>query len=386
MCLHSWEHPGITQGYFAPTYPQIRDIFYPTIEEVAHTLGLRVDIKVSDKEVHFYSGRQYRHTTICRSMDKPQNIVGFKIGHALVDELDVMEADKARHSWRKIIARMRYNNPDLKNGIDVTTTPEGFKFTHEMFKVALAEKPELAKTYGIIQASTLDNAQNLPDDYIQSLYDAYPAELISAYINGQFVNLTSGTVYKSYDRTVNRSTETIQPKDALYIGMDFNVTKMAATVYVKRGEVWHAVAEIVDGYDTPDMSRIIKERWQDNGHRIVIYPDASGQNRTTKGASQSDISILSGAGFEVRAKPTNPAVKDRINAANRAFERCMVMVNDKECPVTARCLEQQAYDKNGEPDKSAGNDHQNDATTYPLAYEMPIHKPMFDSSVISFSY
>jgi hypothetical protein len=31
-----WEHPKINQGYFAPTYPQIRDI-YPTIEEVAST-------------------------------------------------------------------------------------------------------------------------------------------------------------------------------------------------------------------------------------------------------------------------------------------------------------------------------------------------------------
>jgi hypothetical protein len=32
--------------------------------------------------------------------------------------------------------------------------------------------------------------------------------------------------------------------------------------------------------------------------------------------------------------------------------------------------------KNGEPDKKSGNDHQNDATTYPIAYEMPIVKPV----------
>ncbi len=34
ICKGIWEHPGINQGYFAPTYPQIRDIFYPTVEEV----------------------------------------------------------------------------------------------------------------------------------------------------------------------------------------------------------------------------------------------------------------------------------------------------------------------------------------------------------------
>ena len=84
MGQHVWEHPLINQGYFAPTYPHIRDIFFPTIEEAVFDLGLSVDIKEGNKEVHFYSGRQYRGTTICRSMDKPQNIVGFKIGHAMI--------------------------------------------------------------------------------------------------------------------------------------------------------------------------------------------------------------------------------------------------------------------------------------------------------------
>ncbi|HDY6651360.1 TPA: terminase family protein [Escherichia coli] len=85
ICKGIWEHPGINQGYFAPTYPQIRDIFYPTVEEVAADWGLNVKINEGNKEVHFYYGRQYRGTTICRSMEKPQTIVGFKIGNALVE-------------------------------------------------------------------------------------------------------------------------------------------------------------------------------------------------------------------------------------------------------------------------------------------------------------
>ena len=179
-CVSYWKHPGINQGYFAPTYPQIRDIFYPTIEEVAHTMGLRVDIKGSNKEVHFYNGRKYRGTTICRSMERPSAIIGFKIGHALVDELDVMEQPKAELAWRKIIARMRYKVDGLKNGIDVTTTPEGFRETHNLFITAPQENENLKVNYGIIQASTYDNEKNLPDDYIPSLFETYPAELISA--------------------------------------------------------------------------------------------------------------------------------------------------------------------------------------------------------------
>lgn len=385
QCKHYWEHPGINQGYFAPTYPQIRDIFYPTIEEVAFAMGLRVEVREANKEVHFYSGATYRGTTICRSMERPETIVGFKIGNALVDELDVMKADKAQSAWRKIIARMRYNVDGLRNGIDVTTTPEGFKFTHQMFVVACNEKPQLAERYGMIQASTYDNAKNLPEDYIPSLIDTYPDELIDAYLKGKFVNLTSGTVYRNYERVRCRSNETIREGEPLFIGMDFNVGKMAATVYVQRPNGWHAVAELKDIFDTPDMARIIAERWKSAGHKIVVYPDASGKSRKSVDASKSDIAILEQAGFDVRAKSTNPAVKDRVLAMNTAFAKGKLWVNDRLCPTTARCLEQQAYDDNGEPDKSTGADHQNDASGYPISYEMPVHRPVV-SMPVRFSY
>lgn len=198
ICKGMWEHPKINQGYFAPTYPQIRDIFYPTIEEVAFDWGLSVIINEGNKEVHFYEGRRYRGTTICRSMEKPGSIVGFKIGNAMVDELDVMAAAKAQQAWRKIIARMRYKVDGLRNGIDVTTTPEGFKFVYQQFVKAVREKPELSALYGLIQASTFDNAKNLPPDYISSLLSSYPDELIQAYLRGKFTNLNSGTIYHTF--------------------------------------------------------------------------------------------------------------------------------------------------------------------------------------------
>ncbi|MFH4246923.1 terminase family protein, partial [Acinetobacter baumannii] len=119
LCNKAWEFPKVPLGYFAPTYPQIRDIFFPTIEEVAFDWGLKTKVYETNKEVDIYYGRQYRTTIICRSMEKPATIVGFKIGHALIDELDVMAKVKAQQAWRKIIARMRYKQAGLLNGIDV---------------------------------------------------------------------------------------------------------------------------------------------------------------------------------------------------------------------------------------------------------------------------
>jgi hypothetical protein len=166
QCQHAWEHPRINAGYFAPTYPQIRDIFYPTIEEVAFDWGLTAKVAESNREVHLFNGRSYRNTIKCRSMEKPGEIVGFKIGHAQIDELDLLKKEKARIAWRKIIARMRYKVDGLRNGVDVTTTPEGFKFVYEQFVKAVREKPELAALYRVVHASTYENEANLPDDYI----------------------------------------------------------------------------------------------------------------------------------------------------------------------------------------------------------------------------
>jgi hypothetical protein len=378
LCQHAWEWPKVNAGYFAPTYAQIRDIFYPTIEEVAEQWGLTTDIHESNKEVHLYSGGRYRCTILCRSMEKPGEIVGFKIGKALIDELDVMKADKAAVAWRKIIARMRYNTPGLLNGIDVTTTPEGFKFVYQQFVKAVRDRPELAKLYGLIQASTYDNAKNLPADYIPSLRQSYPPQLIEAYIRGRFVNLASGSVYPDFDRRLNHTDAVMAEGEALHVGMDFNVMNMTAGICVIREGLPLQVGELTGVRDTPEMAKILRERFKDKWHPVRIYPDASGQNTSSKNASESDLSILKQAGFVIEVNPSNPAVRDRVNAVNAMIlndsgER-RFKINTDLCPVTTEALEQQAWDKNGEPDKSTGHDHPNDAIGYFLVKRWPIVK------------
>lgn len=364
---------------YEPTYDLVRLILAPRMEEKLQEWGIRYKYNKSDNIIYTSNGQM--GDFVLRTLDNPSRIVGYESFRAKVDELDTLKTEHAKEAWNKIIARNRQipdtyiaTSPKPVNTVSVFTTPEGFRFVHDRWVVN--KKPG----YEMIQASTLSNPF-LPEDYVQSLRDTYPGQLIEAYIDGEFVNLTSGTVYYAYKRQRNSSRETIQPGETLYIGQDFNVGKMASTVYVQRGHVWHAVAELKEMFDTPDVIRAIQERWQSKGHHIVIYPDASGKNRKSNNASTSDIAQLQQAKFEVRAKPSNPAVKDRVSAMNKALESCMVMVNEQACPDTARCLEQQAYDKNGEPDKGGGHDHMCDAATYPISYEMPVVKPVISIPV-----
>lgn len=377
QCEHFWEHPRANLGYFAPTYSQIRDIYYPTFEEVAYTYGMRAKVNQANHEIHVHRGRWYHGTIICRSMEKPETIIGFKIARGLMDELDVMKLPKAQTAWRKSIARLRLKF-DGQNGLDVTTTPEGFKFVYQQWVKAVRDKPELASMYGMVQASTYDNELNLPDDYIPSLLASYPPQLISAYLRGQFVNLVSGNVYPNFDRRLNHTPERIDEREALHIGMDFNVLNMTAVVSVIRNDEPRTLEELTQVRDTPTMAKMLQERYKAKGHPVTIYPDASGQNTSSKNASESDLSILKQAGFTINVNSTNPAVKDRVNAVdamtlNAAGERRW-KVNTDQCPVLTEALEQQAWDKNGEPDKSTGHDHPNDAVGYFLVKRWPIVK------------
>jgi hypothetical protein len=119
------------------------------------------------------------------------------------------------------------------------------------------------------------------------------------------------------------------------------------------------------------MIEHIQMRYPDK--KIIVYPDASGNNRKSNAADETDIKLLRKAGFRIKAKDANPRVKTRINSVNAMFcnskgER-RVFVNKDKCPVTHDELEQQVYNDKGEPDKTGGKDHGNDAFGYFIVYE-----------------
>lgn len=383
ILIHIAKFPKNIWGFWGPSYPSIRDVFYPTFEEAADLMGFRVKINKSDKEIHVYRGGIYYGCVICRSMSDPSSIVGYKVAGGICDEIDTMKREKAQDAWRKVNARLRLNVKGLDfNWLGVTTTPEGFGFVYDHF----AKNPK--SRYSMVQASTYENKRHLPDDYIENLLETYPENLIDAYIEGKFVNLTTGTVYKQFSRAHNHSDEEIQTGEALYIGMDFNVGRMCAVTHVQRKGKPHAVDEFINCYDTPEIIRLIKQRyWRETSEGefdklcdIYIYPDSTGKNRKSVGASETDITLLRQAGFTVKAKTKNPPVKDRVNSMNAAFCNSRgvrtYFVNTRKCPHYTEKLEQQPYNDRGEPEKD-GTEDVNDAGGYYISYEYAILKPLW---------
>jgi hypothetical protein len=356
--------PNQDVAYYLPTYGLVEDIAYRRFPALFEKLGLSFKLNKQQARMSTDIG-----DIIFRTMDNPARIVGYEVAHSILDELDTLPTDKARNVWNKVIARNRQKAYTVSgivvpNSVAVATTPEGFRFVYDRWQ----RNPVAG--YELIKARTQDNADNLPDGYIDNLRNSYPSNLLSAYLDGEFVNLTAGSVYPDFDRILNATSEVVRDNEPLHIGLDFNVAKMAAVIHVLRNDEPHAVAELTGIFDTPAMIQVIKSKYPN--HQVLIYPDASGNSRKSNNASESDIALLRQAKFNVLVNPANPAVKDRVLAMNKLIGERKYKVNPDTCPLLVESLEKQSYDKNGEPDKSSGFDHEIDATGYCIAYRYPI--------------
>jgi phage terminase large subunit len=346
----------------------VKDIAIPKFSEMLTMLSIPFTLNKSDKEFSTKFGR-----IILRTMDNPELIVGYEVGYSLIDELDVLPTTKAKDLFVKILAR---NRKILKNGInqtDFVCTPEGYKFLYNFF---VKEKTEDRR---LITASTRANPF-LSKEYIQGLEDSYTPAQLDAYIDGQFRNIQSGTVFHHFNRSKNNSNRIINQNDTLHVGMDFNITNMSAVIHIFENGILTAVDEVTDAYDTNEMCVKLKRKYPQN--KIVVYPDASGSARKTSSQS-TDHQIIKNAGFVLKVEKTNPSVDSRISIANISFrdnnDKVKYFVNSNNCPRYTEALEQLAY-KNDSPDKSSGHDHICDAGTY-CAYDFFKQKINYSTTI-----
>jgi hypothetical protein len=369
LIMKKLAYPQFNVGYFAPTYDLISLIAWPKFEERLDAMKIRHKLNKSDKELKIKTGG----SVIFRTIDNPNRIVGFEISDGGIDEFDILEEKKAGNAWRKCLARCRKKKPDgQKNTLAIATTPEGFRYVYQVW----GKNPKPG--YKLYRAPTSSNPY-LPEGYVDSLRAIYPANLLEAYLEGLFVNLTSGAVYPEFDRSANHGDAFDVPGEPLHVGIDFNVYNCTAIICVIRFDAPIVVGELTGVRDTPTLARMLQERYPDR--HISVYPDASGQGHKTVNASLSDLQILTDHGFAVCANPTNPAVRDRVNSVNamvhNGYGVRSLIVNTQLAPELTECLEQQVYDKNGEPDKTSGKDHCPDALGYFLTYRWPVVRDQF---------
>jgi hypothetical protein len=339
----------------------IRDIFIPEMKSALEEWNIEYKFNASNS-IFILNINGVQTKILCMSMENVERLVGINAAWIISDEFDTTKADISYKAFNKLLGRLRAGN--VRQFV-IVTTPEGFSSAYRIFvKEASPEKR-------LIKAKTTDN-KYLPLDFIETLKSQYPPNLLDAYLNGEFVNLNSGTIYSYFNRETHHSSDDYINGETLYISQDFNYLGCISIVYVKRNGYDVAIDEIISN-DTRSIIVNIKYKYPDS--YICIYPDASGNAHKTS-SNTTDIQMLREAGFSVFVNSRNPSVRDRINITNNLFEKKLIRVNTYKCPRFTESLEQHSYDeKTGEPCKYSGGatvDDFTDGGTYYLAYEYPI--------------
>ncbi|WP_219117079.1 terminase large subunit [Janthinobacterium sp. UMAB-56] len=357
--------------YCAPTFKQAKRVFWKRLKQAIPPSWRAGKPNETECSITTKAG----HVIRIVGLDAYDNLRGSGLFFALVDEW----ADCVYAAWEEVLRPMLSTCRFVINGEERVGghalrigTPKGFNHCYDSYLDGQGGEPDhkswlyTSVDGGNVPAEEIEAARRKMDPR------TFRQEYLASFENYQ------GVIYYCFDRRRNHTDDTVKPGDALHIGMDFNVGKGAAVVFVIRDDLPRAVDEFMEVFDTPAMIEKIKGRYKQTGqqHLITIYPDASGQNRKSSGASESDLSLLKAAGFTVVVDHSNPAVKDRINSVNamlcNTYDQRRMLVNTTKCQKYTLSLERQIYDDKGEPDKKGGFDHANDAGGYFITKRWPV--------------
>ncbi len=368
--LLSLANPGCDGIITEPNFALLDQILIPELKDALDEFGVNYNY-VNGTFNLVIKGHESR--IIPKSAENYERLIGVNAAYIIMDEFDTSKPSLAYKAYQKLLGRIRVGK--VKQMI-IVSTPEGFGAMHKIFV------EEDNKDKRLIKASTLDN-HHLPVDYIRTMRDQYPPQLIKSYINGEFVNLTQGTVYNYFDRTKHHTNiidEDIKKIKSLHIGVDFNVGYCSMIFSYMKGDDVYTFREhgAKDTFEVRDILIELSHRYK---YDITIYPDASGSNRTSN-SSQSNIDILTETtNFTIDAPLANPRIQDRVNVTNNLFSKGHLYIDTKRCPKLSAALERQAYDEQGKPEKSNEPGSVDDLTD---SYTYFIHRKLNPGSRVTF--
>lgn len=359
---------NVSNGWIIyPTLDLANEVFVEPFKELLESVNIDFDWNVAKNRFK----TKYGHIRIY-TLEQPDRMVGANLTYAGIDEFDTVKMNKALQCFRKIIGRLRgCEKPQLY----IVTTPEGYKATYHIFVERKRDGQRL------IQAKTIDNP-HLPAGYIDSLRGQYDEKMLKAYLEGQFVNLTSGQVYYPFDRKVHVDKED-KPYMANYpiaICFDFNIYPYSVVWAQKYNDEnirflgeWVSVSHS----NTYEACEEIMKKLP-NDVDVIVYGDASGRS----GAASSNLTnyqIIDQKfrnyfkSVSYRVPQANPAVRDRINAVNGKLAKNHIILNPA-CVKLALDFEQVTWnDKGTELDKgNIERTHISDAAGYFINIECPI--------------
>ena len=352
------QNVGFIGAILEPTGPLLRDIWQTDFDQFLEHYEIPYSFRASPLPEYVVHLKEGDCKLLCRSFENWSRIIGLNLAFCLADEIDVVSPTICEKAFPKILGRLRAGNV---RQFCAASTPEGFRWLYQTFGTDEAKERTDRQ---LIKMRTQDNP-HLPNDFIERMEANYDPSMLQAYLNGEFINLTTGQVYDRFTREQN----VINNKpdiglEPLRIGIDFNIQNTNAVIGIVQDQKLLIFDEISGVHDTDALAQTIKARYPMN--KIYIYPDASGGNRSTN-SSQTDIAILESYGFSNQSPRSNPPIRDRVSSVQallcngKGETRLFIHAS---CRKLIESMELQSYTEKGEPDKESGYDHMADCLGY----------------------
>jgi len=355
----------------SPNYPMARRTIIFTLRQLLD--GRRLDYTYNKSSFEFIIKYKGREAIIwIASGDKPDSLKGPNLCAALIDEPFIQDEEV----FTQMIARVRDPKARYKE-IMLTGTPEQLNWGYDICE---GDKADQFNVH-VIHAPTYAN-KAFSDKTVKNMALAYDEKTRAAFEGGQFVNLSKGAVFYSFNKENNIKVMEIGKEEEVFIGMDFNVNPMSFIAFVLRGNHMHFFKEFtLANSDTQEACESILNEFSilDSDGKIIgcraktIFPDpACRQRRSSAVASTTDKSILISNGFKVLARLAHPTKRNRWNSANLKFNDSSITI-DPSCVHLIKGLRQLSFEQ---LTKQEHLTHMTDAATYCVEYMFPISQKL----------
>lgn len=359
LCFRS---QGFTHLFLEPTIPLIDDVALPKWNELLEKYSIPHTFKASPRPSFKLLLPGGETPVLLRSMENYERLIGVNAASIATDETDTTRPETAEKAMIKLQGRVRVGNCPQ---IAAASTPEGYGWMYTFFEEQKSDNKRLYR------GRSEDNPY-LDPGFVEDLKTKYHPQLIKAYLNGEFVNLESATVFYEFNRQLHTTGVFVPERnERIVFGADFNVGQCHAVYGVVRpgqtGQQLHCFAESKVS-DTFALVAHLREKYPHHlsSGLITCYPDASGKHDSTS-STQSDHEILASAGVQVVAERRNPPIAETLAHANVHMHRGLILVNPTTCHNTISSAERWSYDsKTLKPSKGGATDysHAGDALRY----------------------
>lgn len=386
-----WRNPGGLYFAAAPTYTQVKKIFWKDLKQ----LGLTVlcDRKPSESEliIYFPNGSELHLI----GLDTPSRIEGIPWDGGVIDESAYLKEE----AWEtSIYPALQTEDPSRADKPRpwcwLIGKPDGLNWYYRLYQYALTANDPEWNAYSwfsseVLSAETIDAARRrmAPKQFRQEFEASFET--------------VTGRIYDDFGPE-NYTNEIIKPNEEIHYFCDFNFTPMSHAIGVIRPTVANnATVEHVYCLDEIVLESAVGqhnalefvERYKHHKNKkLWLYGDRSGRNGEKHG-HETEYSTMTRVfqqhGWEVMqcVPRSNPSIKDSQNAVrakicNANGERSL-FANPVTCPWLVEGLNT-VVTKEGssflEDDKNKYQ-HITTALRYFINYRWPIDQHIFDIDV-----